>query len=149
MTIIKRNSGYAPLMRNLFDDFLTRDLFDTDWLSSSDTGTSIPKVNIHESESGFTVEVAAPGMSKDDFEVTLDNNLLTISSELRKEDEDTSDSQYTRKEFSFQSFQRTFTLPETVDANKIAAQYNNGILELVLPKREEAKKKPLKTIKIS
>jgi HSP20 family protein len=149
MTAIQKNSGYAPLIRNFFDDFLTRDLFDTDWLSNSETGTTIPKVNIHESERDFTVEVAAPGMNKDDFEVTIDNNLLTITSELRKEEKNITETKYTRKEFSYQSFQRTFTLPDTVDANKIAAKYNNGILELLLPKREEAMKKPVKTIKIS
>ena len=148
MTLVKRNSGYAPLFSNFFDDFLTRDLFDNNWLSTSLTGTTIPKVNIEESDDEFRVEMAAPGMNKDDFRVELNNNVLTISSEVSKEDDENS-SNYSRREFSYQSFERSFNLPDSAEMEKIQAKYTNGILNLVIPKREEAKTKPVRTIKIS
>lgn len=146
MSLIKRDVGYAPTLSNFFDDFFTRDLFN--WPSSSSTGTSIPKVNIFETDSEFHVEMAAPGMAKDDFKVELDNNMLTISSlkETEKEDEKKN---YQRREYSYQSFVRTFHLPDSAEAEKINAKYNDGVLSLVIPKKEEAKRKPVKTIKIS
>lgn len=152
MTLVKRNDGhhldrYVPSLSQFFDDFLTRDLFD--WPSSSSTGTTIPKVNIQETDNEFRVEMAAPGMKKEDFKIELDNNLLSISSELSKEDEEHGDGKYSRREFSYQSFQRSFRLPETVEADKIKAKYEDGVLRLMIPKREEAKRKPARTIKIS
>ncbi len=146
MAIVKRDVGYAPMLSNFFDDFFTRDLFN--WPSSSSTGTSIPKVNIFETDNEFHVEMAAPGMSKDDFKVELDNNMLTISSQLESEKEDEKKN-YQRREYSFQSFVRTFHLPDSAEAEKINAKYVDGVLNLVIPKKEEAKRKPIKTIKIS
>lgn len=147
MTLVKRDVGYVPTISNFFDDFFTRDLFS--WPSDSSTGTSIPKVNIYETDSEFHVEMAAPGMKKDDFKVELDNNALTISSQKTTEEERTEGKNYQRKEFSYLSFQRTFHLPDSAEADKINAKYSDGILNLVIPKKEEAKRKPLKTIKIS
>lgn len=149
---MKRNGGYTPeryvpSVTQFFDDFFTRDLFD--WPSSSNTGTTIPKVNIQETDNDFKVEMAAPGMKKEDFKVELDSNMLTISSEFSKEDEYQDHGKYSRKEFSYQSFQRSFRLPETVEPDKIKAKYENGILHLLIPKREEAKRKPARTISIS
>ena len=146
MSLIKRDVGYAPTLSNFFDDFFTRDLFN--WPSSSSTGTSIPKVNIYETDSEFHVEMAAPGMSKDDFKVELDNNMLTISSQLETEKDD-ENKNYQRREYSFQSFVRTFHLPDSAESEKINAKYVDGVLNLVIPKKEEAKRKPVKTIKIS
>lgn len=146
MSIIKRDVGYAPTLSNFFDDFFTRDLFS--WPSSSSTGTSIPKVNIYETESEFHVEMAAPGMSKDDFKVELDNNMLTISSQKESESKDDKKN-YQRREYSFQSFVRTFHLPDSAEAEKINAKYVDGVLNLAIPKKEEAKRKLVKTIKIS
>jgi HSP20 family protein len=146
MSIIKRDVGYAPTLSNFFDDFFTRDLFS--WPSSSSTGTSIPKVNIYETEGEFHVEMAAPGMSKDDFKVELDNNMLTISSQKESEINDDKKN-YQRREYIYQSFVRTFNLPDSAEAEKINAKYLDGVLNLVIPKKEEAKRKPLKTIKIS
>ena len=146
MTIVKRDVGYAPTISNLFDDFFTRDLFN--WPSSSSTGTSIPKVNIYETDEGFHVEMAAPGMTKDDFKVELDNNMLTISSQ--KESKGSEENRnYQRREYSFQSFTRSFHLPDSAEAEKINAKYVDGVLSLVIPKKEEAKRKPVRTIKIS
>lgn len=146
MSLVKRDVGYVPTLSNFFDDFFTRDLFS--WPSSSSTGTSIPKVNIYETDTEFHVEMAAPGMTKDDFKVELDNNMLTISSQKESRDEEEKKN-YQRKEYSFQSFVRTFHLPESAEAEKINAKYADGILNLVIPKKEEAKRKPAKTIKIS
>ena len=149
MTLVKRNRGYAPLLSNFFDDFFTKDMYDNNWLSFSNTGTTIPKVNIQENNDEFRVEMAAPGMKKDDFQVELDNNMLTITSTVSSERKEGDDDNYTRREFSYQSFQRSFHLPEIVEIDKIEAKYNDGILNLVIPKKEEAKKKPVRTIKIS
>lgn len=146
MSIIKRDVGYAPTLSNFFDDFFTRDLFN--WPSTSSTGTSIPKVNIFETDSEFHVEMAAPGMAKDDFKVELDNNQLTISSQKESESAD-ENKNYQRQEYSYQSFSRTFHLPDSAEPEKINAKYVDGVLNLVIPKKEEAKRKPIKTIKIS
>jgi HSP20 family protein len=147
MTLVKRDVGYAPTISNFFDDFFTRDLFN--WPSSSSTGTSIPKVNIYETDAEFHVEMAAPGMTKDDFKVELDNNMLTISSQKESENVLDDKKNYQRREYSFQSFVRSFHLPDSAEAEKINAKYADGILNLVIPKKEEAKRKPVKTIKIS
>ncbi len=146
MSLIKRDVGYAPTLSNFFDDFFTRDLFN--WPSSSSTGTSIPSVNIYETDGEFHVEMAAPGMSKDDFKVELDNNMLTISSQKETEEKD-ENKNYQRREYSYQSFVRSFHLPDSAEAEKINAKYTDGVLNLVIPKKEEAKRKPVKTIKIS
>ena len=145
MDIVKRNRLMPST--SFFDDFLTRNLFD--WSDWSTEGGTLPKVNIIETNEDFTVEMAAPGMKKEDFHVELDNDMLTIHSEISDEKEEKGDANYTRKEFSYQSFKRSFYLPKTVKADKIKAKYNDGILSLVIPKKEEAKKKPVKTISIS
>ncbi|MGN6533085.1 MAG: Hsp20/alpha crystallin family protein, partial [Ginsengibacter sp.] len=116
----------------------------------SNTNTSIPGVNIKETPENFQVEVAAPGMSKKDFKIELDGNVLTISSEKTNSQEEKDDEKYTRREFSYQSFYRTFNLPkEVVDVDKILAKYENGLLQLLIPKKEEAKQKPPRLIQIS
>ncbi len=95
------------------------------------------------------VEVAAPGMTKDDFKVELNNNMLTISSDKQQEHEEKYGEKYNRKEFSYQSFQRSFQLAkEAVDADNIQAKYENGVRSLSIPKREEVKQKPARLINI-
>lgn len=150
MNIIKRNGNSMNQWPLLFDDFFNRDFFDWGLSNYSDTNTSIPKVNVKETKDNFEVEVAAPGMNKNDFKIQLDGNLLSISSEKSdRREENNEDEKYSRKEFSYQSFQRTFTLPKNVvDADKIEAKYENGLLHLVIPKKEEAKQKPPKQIQI-
>jgi len=148
MSIVKkRTSDFLPSLSRFFsDDFFTRD-----WgLSNfSNTETTLPAVNIRETEDTFEVEMAAPGMTKKDFNIELDGNLLTISSEKTDQRED-GGGKYSRREFSYQSFQRTFNLPkEVVDVDKINATYQDGVLRLLIPKKEEAKKQPRKTINIS
>ena len=96
------------------------------------------------------VEMAAPGMRKEDFRVQLDGNLLTISSEKKHEHEEKDGERYTRKEFSYQSFTRSFQLPkDVVDEDQIRAAYHDGVLQLSIPKKEEAKQKPPRMIQIS
>jgi HSP20 family protein len=148
MTLLRR-SDYLPTWANFVNDFFNTDL--SDWSSRhfSDTNTTLPAVNIKENADAFAVEMAAPGMAKDDFKIELNNDLLTISSEKKNENETKEGETYTRREYSYQSFSRSFTLPKTVDAEKISAKYENGVLSLTIPKKEEAKPKPVKQISIS
>ncbi|MFT4095198.1 MAG: Hsp20/alpha crystallin family protein [Niabella sp.] len=150
MTLVKRNGNLLNPLPALFDDFFNRDLLNWGSSNFSDTNTTIPAVNIKETAESYDVEVAAPGMTKKDFKVELDGNELTISSEKTSESEEKEGARYARKEFSYQSFQRTFTLQkEVVDIDKIQAKYENGLLHLVIPKKEEAKQKPPRLIQIS
>lgn len=109
--------------------------------------STLPSVNIKEDGDGFHVEIAAPGMKKEDFSISLDKSVLTVSSE-KKEENSESNSRYTRREFNYGSFSRSFTLPKTADTNKIEAQYTNGILTVEIAKKEEAKPQPLRQIEI-
>ena len=139
---------FSNQMPSLFDRFLENDLFDWTNRNFSSTNTTLPAINIKEDENGFEVEMSAPGLDKKDFEIELNNNVLTISSEKKVENETKEGQRFTRREFSYQSFRRSFNLPETVDNDKIEAKYENGILKLNIPKREEAKPKPAKQIEI-
>ena len=122
MSLIRRNNLF-PAVQNLFDDFLTRD-FAQLAMQNSLTNTTIPAVNIKETSENFEVEMAAPGMKKEDFKIQLENNQLTISSEKESEEEEREENRYTKKEFSYQAFQRTFQLPrDVVDVEKIEARY--------------------------
>ena len=149
MSLIRKNRDMFPVFPALFDDFLSRDLFNWNQSNFSSTSTTVPAVNIRESEDHFEVEMASPGMDKKDFNIRLDGNALTISSTKEHNQEETKEN-YSRKEFSYQSFQRTFVLPkDVVDEDRISAQYENGLLKLVIPKKEEAKQKGPRLIEIS
>ena len=149
MTLIKRNGSSRNPLPMLFDDFFNRDLLNWGNSNFSDTNTTIPAINIKETAGNYEVEVAAPGMTKNDFRVELDGNSLTISSERSTEKEEKDDQRYSRKEFSYQSFQRNFTLQkDVVDIDKIQAKYENGLLHLLIPKKEEAKQRPPRLIQI-
>lgn len=124
-------------------------LFDWSNRNFSKDQTTLPSVNIKEDEDSFTLEMAAPGMKKDDFQIELDNDQLTIKSERQAEEEE-KEERYTRKEFSYESFQRTFNLNnQVINQSEIKAEYTDGVLRLTLPKREEAKKQPSRLIEIS
>jgi HSP20 family protein len=132
VTSRKQNPFYP-----VFSDFFGGNyLNDSEWSSS-------PAINIAEDQNGFTIEVAAPGLGKDDFKINVEKRVLEISSE-----KETKSEKYHRKEFSYKSFKRTFSLPEYVDVDQIKASYNEGILSVSLPKREEAKEKPARLIDI-
>nr|WP_294860648.1 Hsp20/alpha crystallin family protein [uncultured Fluviicola sp.] len=149
MNPAKRNGNRFPLFSPMFDDFFGREFFNWGNNNYSSTSTTMPSVNIRETGDNYEVEVAAPGMDKKDFKITLDGNLLTISSFKQQSSEETKD-RYTRREFSYQSFQRSFELPkDVVDQDNINARYENGLLYLTIPKKEEAKKQAPKMIEIS
>ena len=148
MSLIKRNENFFTGFPKLFEDFFGRELLDWRKDNFSATSTTIPSVNIRETADSYQVELAAPGMEKSDFNIELEGNRLMISSSKEQENETQKDN-YTRREFSYQSFQRNFTLPESVvDADSIKAKYENGLLSIDIPKREEAKKKAPKQIEI-
>ena len=132
-----------PNMSSLFDDLLPRELWNWGLSNNSVTNTTLPAVNIRETNENFEVEMAAPGMNKNDFKIELDGNTLTISSERKNDWQEREGERYTRREFSYESFKRTFQLPkDVVDIEKIQAKYENGVLNLVVPKKEEVKQKP-------
>lgn len=144
--LAKRNENYLP---SFFDKFWNNELMDWGHSNYSSTNTSLPAVNVLETNDDFIIEVAAPGMEKKDFKINFKNNVLTISSE-KKNEKDEKKENFTRKEFSYQSFQRSFTVADNaVIGEKISANYNNGILNIVLPKHEELKPQPEREIKIS
>jgi HSP20 family protein len=148
MTPAKKMGNASLSVPMLFDDFFSRELFNWGNSNFSNTKTTVPSVNIKETSESFEVEVAAPGMEKKDFNITLDGNLLTISSQKEHRSQNTEDN-YTRREFSYQSFQRSFELPkDVVDEEGITASYENGVLHLTVPKREEAKQKAPRMIEI-
>lgn len=129
----------STLMRrnNFFDDFFTKDLFDFGNPQLANVGRTLPSVNVKEIEKAFEIEFAAPGMKKEDFQISLDRNVLTVSSETKTESEEKNEEgKYTRREFNYQSFKRSFTLPETVEQDKIEAEYTDGILKIAIPKKD-------------
>jgi HSP20 family protein len=131
----------------LFDDFFKpwNEWFDNDnrfWAT-----VRIPSVNITENKDEYNVSLAVPGMKKEDFKIDVNGNMLTISCE-KDETKEEKDKKYTRKEYSYSSFSRTFTLPEEVNREKIDARYEDGLLKLSLPRKEEAKKFAAKQIAV-
>ena len=146
MTLVKWNREddrmpvFSRFWNNVFDD--------SDFFFGNSAINRMPSVNIIEGKEEFKIEVAAPGLEKKDFRINLENNLLTIeaSKEAARQDKD---ERYARREFSYHSFQRSFTLPETVESDKIDAKYENGILNILIPKKDEAKVKPARQISIA
>ncbi|ADB41123.1 Hsp20/alpha crystallin family protein [Spirosoma linguale] len=146
MNPLMRTNNHLP---SLIENFFGRDM--NDLFNTNGSGVaSVPAVNVLEHQDGFRIEVAAPGLKKEDFKLNLNHNNLTISGsqETQKEDQDKNNERYTRREFSYSSFQRTFTLPTSVDAENIQAAYTDGVLKINIPKREEAKIKPPRQIEI-
>jgi HSP20 family protein len=152
MKLAKRNSNLLNSFPALFDDFFNRDLFDWGQTNFSNTNTTIPAINMKETNGHYEVELAAPGMSKKDFTIQLEDNVLTIRSEKTTENNgnENENGRYISREFSYQSFQRSFTLQkEVVDADKIEARYEDGVLHLLIPKKEEAKRKEPRLIAVA
>lgn len=140
MTLIKRTNPFLPVS-NFFDDFFADDL---DFLKKMQT---VPSVNILEREADYYIELAVPGFKKEDFDIDLDNNMLTISCEKETEKID-ENSKYTKREFSFNQFKRVFTLPDTIDIEQIKAEYVDGLLKVSIGKKPEAQIKPKRKIEI-
>jgi HSP20 family protein len=150
-TLVRSNGNSFSSMPSLLNEFLTDDWFDSSLANWRSAGTTLPAVNVSESNDEFRIEVAAPGMKRDDFKVELDNNILTISSQMENTvEESEKNGRFTRREFSYQSFQRSFSLPESkVEGGKISAKYTDGILHVTIPKKDEAKVKPVRQIMVS
>lgn len=133
---------------SFFDDFFTKDLMDFNRRPFAENSLTIPSVNVKEEENGFEIQVAAPGIKKQDFKINLDRNILTISSENKSETEEVGEyRKFTRREFNYSSFSRSFTLPEQVETDRIEATYEDGILKVSVPKKE-IQSPTLKTIEI-
>lgn len=143
----KRNTSTLPGFSSWVDTLFESGM-GTGFLSNFNTGMTLPAVNIKESSNEFFLLIAVPGMKKSDFNIDLENKVLSISSETKVEHEEKEEN-YTRREFGYSSFQRTFTLPDTIESDKIKAEYKDGILTVHLPKKEEAKERPAKRISVS
>lgn len=139
MTLMKRSS-----FPSLFNEGWLTDFFDNDRFFDSDLMKrvqAVPAVNVIEKDKEFEIELAAPGLTKKDFNITVENGILTIACEKEFEKED-KEKNFTRKEYSYTNFTRSFTLPENVKTDKLDAKYENGILKMILPKEVEVKVKP-------
>ncbi|MBF01394.1 Hsp20/alpha crystallin family protein [Flavobacterium coralii] len=144
MNLVKRNTANANrLFPSVMDELFK------DWAGGTQFNRMIAPVNIKETDESYTVELMAPGMKKEDFNIEIDNDLLTISAEVKSEKNEQEEGKYTRREFSYSSFKRAFTLPESVKEDDINASYQDGILRIALPKKEEALPKPKRLIDIS
>lgn len=141
MSLIKRNDVLFPSIMN--------EIFKPDWFGGMENlNANVPAVNIKENEKDFELELAVPGRKKEDFKIEVNENVLTISSETSSSENEEKEN-YTRREFTFSSFKRAFTLPETIDEDHITATYDNGILKFNFPKKEEALPKPKRMIELS
>ena len=137
MNLVKRQK---PVFTSLIDDLF----LNQDW---SQINTTVPAANIIEADDHFNIELSAPGKKKSDFKIELDEGVLTISSETETKSTEKEGS-FTRKEFGYSAFKRSFNIPDTVVADKISANYKEGILTVSLPKKEEALPQPKKLISI-
>jgi len=143
---MKVNRGYHnPPFSNFFDNWLDTDILN---FRGRDMTQTMSAVNVLETKDSFELELAAPGFSKDSFKIDIDKDVLTISAEMSQENR-ADDDTYTRREYSISSFNRSFTLPETVEGEKIGANYKDGILKVSIPKKEEAKLKAKRLVKVS
>lgn len=143
MLPVLRKRAYSPFYR---DDFFGNAIISS--LFSDGADYSVPAVNIKETENHFEIEVAAPGLGKEDFKINLEKNILTVKSEKEVKKDEKSEN-YTRREFGYNSFCRSFSVPETVDVDKIKASHNNGILVIELPKSEKLINKLKREITVS
>ncbi len=142
MTLVKH--GYPRDINYLFDEIFNS--FPTSWGTDNHKATNYPKVNIHETKDAFLLELNAPGLNKEDIKVNAENGLLTISFE-KKEEVENENVKTIKREFSYNSFSRSFSLDDKIDSEAIQAKYENGVLKLNLPKKEDIKTAP-KTITI-
>lgn len=146
MTVLKwqnHNNKLHSSFHSILNDWLN-----DGYIDKVAIGTSVPAVNIADNANHFLLTIAAPGLKKEDFKIALDQNLLTISSEQKTEKTEKEEGKFTRKEYNYNSFSRSFTIPETVDTESIDAKYEDGELKISLPKKEKAIQLP-KQIAIS
>lgn len=146
MTLVKFNQhpvhrSFSGIVDELFNNSAFNKLWKDDFQTSDFFG-AYPPVNIQETKEAYVLDVLVPGLTREDIKINLDNKVLSISAE-KKTEEKSGDEKHIRSEFSFRSFKRSFTLDETVDAEKIQARYENGVLKLNLPKKEQAQPKAI------
>jgi len=148
MTLVRMNRPVSQMHSNGYKTFsdLVNEMFNEEKVSTNQF-IAIPPANIIESKFDFRIEIAAPGFEKSDFKIDLDKKLLTIS--LDKSVDENSEEKYTLKEYDFNTFKRSFRISDKINTEKINAIYKNGLLQVVLPKKEEAVEKPAREIKIS
>ncbi|MBD2705645.1 Hsp20 family protein [Spirosoma sp. BT702] len=155
MSLVKFNgNGQLP---SLLDEFMGRDMdelfnFNRNWpgITRSQVGTLVPAVNIKEDTEGYQIDVAAPGLKKEHFKLSLHNGKLTVSTQQQDQQEEKNErGYYTKQEFSYHAFSRSFWLPDSCNQDQIQARYEDGILHIVLPKKEEAKPKAPTQIQIN
>lgn len=143
--IIKNELGF-PTFRNLVENF-----FENDWTDYGKKfpilGSTVPSANIKESETNYQIHLAAPGLKKEDFQIDLDNHVLTIFSE-KKEEKTEEKETYTRREYNYSSFSRSFYVPESANKEKIEAEYKDGVLNIMIPKKDSAIQKPQRKIEV-
>jgi HSP20 family protein len=137
MTLVKFNQPSkgqnVPVFSRLFNDFMENDFP----MFRPVVNGSLPAVNISETDNSYQIEMSSPGFSKADISIAIEGDTLTISGEKKSESNEET-KKYSRKEFSYQNFKRSFTLPEHLDSEKIAAKFEDGILRIDLPKKESA-----------
>ena len=136
------NKNYVPAY---WDDFFNDRVFDNN--NQTQRKNAAPAVNIIEADNDFKIEVAVPGLSRNDFHIEVEDDVLTISS-VEKENKEEKMPNYTRREFNFSSFKRSFQLPETIDQDQIKAGHKEGVLSITLVKKEEEIQKAPKQIKV-
>ena len=142
MNLIRKQNPFFP---SLVDELFNQDRR----VRTSSISSTTPAVNLIEQDTQFLIELAAPGNKKEDFEIEIEDEILSISSSSNKEDNTSEKETFTRHEFSYNSFRRSFTIPESVDVSSIEATYNEGVLLIKLLKLEEALPQPKKLITIS
>lgn len=140
MTLVKMNQRpFEKTLNSLFEDFFQS--FPSGFAGADTQSNGFIPANIRETADGYHLELVAPGFDKQDFKVNIDKNILSVSAEKKSEEKKESEKMI-RREYAFRSFSRSFTLNETIDASKIAAKYDNGVLNVLLPKKEEVKVMP-------
>jgi HSP20 family protein len=144
-TLAKRNPSIFSTFPSIFDDFFTNEMVQANQRSHA---SFVPAVNVFETDEQYSLEVFVPGFSKENIKIDIQDEVLTISSETSEAKQSTEEGKFTRKEFSFSSFKRSFSIPEIVDVEAIDAKYENGILNILLPKRKEVLTQKVRTISI-
>lgn len=137
MALVKFSNGTPSRSIDTWTNNLFESLFNDSFISDRLT-SRVPAVNIAETSDAYQIELAAPGLEKGDFKINVDKDVLTISAEKKTESVD-GDKKYSKREYSYTSFTRSFTLPESIDHNKIDANYKDGVLNVTVGKKEEAK----------
>lgn len=148
---VRKNGGFPSLLSDFFgtDPFFGKDMLGLESdLFPTRLGINVPTANITETAKEYKIELAAPGLERKDFDVQIENGMLTISAE-KEEEKKEKDGEYSRREYSFNSFSRSFTLPENIKEGNIDAKYENGVLKVCLPKLKETPLKAVQKIAVS